>query len=272
MKKELLFLILFSFLIVSCKKTEKVDYKTLNYSELFSYFIFCQDTIESEIIAQRLYDSVLIYQDRRLCLSETIDSNQKELKIHFEVLGTDYFDASIKERNVLVFAFDRYDSLKVEGQAVDSNYSIEKELKEFMTNPQNKENLPQKAYRVIELLDTVLVNKGFFMINALTVPDTVGNKSSWFEIRNLVNKILETTYSLRNEASLTQWNKKYNKLKLNQKIALSKYIPVMIWIYPNRQEELPPPPPPLEYFESNNQSDKLSGELTEIIMQQEEKE
>ena len=143
------------------------------------------------------------------------------------------------------------------------------DFKNFMTNPLDTWELPEKREKYIDLLDTVIVCHYGFFVDAQTIPDSLGNKTSWIKIKKAVNLITETIYSVRNEVSLTKWNKKYNQLELNQKIALSQYFPMYIWIHPNVHLVPPPPPPPptdqeiIDIIESNEENDELILESSE---------
>ena len=244
MKKSLTYLFVLTILIIGCKPEEKIDFDKLNLSELFTYYVNSNSTVELDSIEQRMYDSILINPYRFFYPIVKIDSNRNEVLLQFGISQPDYCDYSIKERNVFSFEINRHDTIKAEGQVITNLDSLDYDIREYLTNPQNKEHLPEKTIEVIEYFDTVLVTKSAFGISAQTLPDSLDNKTSWKEIKNIINRIEKSTYSLRNEISLSKWNKNYEKLKLKQKVAVCDYLPIMIWIYPHRELNPPPPPPP----------------------------
>jgi biopolymer transport protein ExbD len=60
-------------------------------------------------------------------------------------------DIDIKERNVFKVLVNSSDRLMVEGEQGDIR-TLKNDVKEFMTNPNNSEDLPEKETRFIEFL------------------------------------------------------------------------------------------------------------------------
>lgn len=270
MKRKLHYLIVIFVLLFGCKRHDRANFESMKFDELFTYFVSCNDSVLLDSISQIMYDSILMRPNCFFYPIEEVDSTDNELNFKFGIEDRDFVNYSIKERNIFFILINRADSIKAERKLISSIDSLVPDFKNFMTNPMNTWELPEKREKYIELLDTVTVCHYAFFVDAQTIPDTLGNRTSWVQVKKAVNLITETIIAMRNEVSIFKWNKEYNQLKLNQKVALSQYFPILIWVHPN-VEIIPPPPPPPDNFSTKEKFDS-DKELTKIILENSEKE
>ena len=77
--------------------------------------------------------------------------------------GAQEDNKQIKERNVFVVLINANDQVMVEGSHMNI-YKLREEAKEFIVNPSNKETLPEKELREIDLIGEVMVPKGIISL------------------------------------------------------------------------------------------------------------
>lgn len=152
-------------------------------------------------------------------------------------------DYDVWHRNSFMIEFTEFDSLYVERRETNLIDTFSNQMKEFVLNPLNKENLPQKKEYVLPFFDTVNLSKQGFYINAVMVPDSNNNRTSWQNVNKAVNVILQNYVTLRKNLAINTWGKEFENLEFEKQMAVSLYFPINIWIYPNRHRVKPPPPP-----------------------------
>jgi len=126
----------------------------------------------------------------------------------------------IKERNVFIVLVNKDNQLLVEGEWMQVAQLREK-AKEFMANPNNLENLPEKDIKEIPFFGQVEVSKG-----VISLQNDLGTQyGTYLEVQNeLVGAINE----LRDEVSLSQFGKRYNNLKKEEQDAVREVFPQRI--------------------------------------------
>ena len=133
----------------------------------------------------------------------------------------------IKERNIFVVLVDRNDRLMVEGELCRVE-DLKEKTKEFLTNPKNLPNLPEK----------IMVDIPFFG------PTEIESKSSVISLRNDVgttygtyikvqNELVAAIDELRDNLSKEQFGKNYKDLDKEQQDAIAE-------IYPQKISEAEP--------------------------------
>lgn len=133
----------------------------------------------------------------------------------------------IKERNIFVVLVDRNDRLMVEGELCRVE-DLKEKTKEFLTNPKNLPNLPEK----------IMVDIPFFG------PTEIESKSSVISLRNDVgttygtyikvqNELVAAIDELRDNLSKEQFGKNYKDLNKEQQDAIAE-------IYPQKISEAEP--------------------------------
>lgn len=135
----------------------------------------------------------------------------------------------VKRRNVFVVLVNRNDELLVNGEPGDIAL-LKDRVKEFILNPKNDENLPEKTPTFIEGLGTYEVSKGIVSLQ--------NDRLTSFEKYLAVQDVLTRAFNeLRNELASAKFGKTYDELqvlantnpdyekKLN---AIKKAIPISI--------------------------------------------
>jgi biopolymer transport protein ExbD len=131
----------------------------------------------------------------------------------------------IKERNVFVVLVNANNQLLVENEITTINQLREK-AKEFMANPYDDPNLPEKTVKEVPFFGEIPVTKG-----VISLRNDVGTQyGTYIAVQNeLVGAINE----LRDEVAKQKFGKSYEKLDKDQKSAVQK-------IYPSRISEAEP--------------------------------
>lgn len=250
MRFKLVYLLILVFFLTSSCQEEKnglFNYRDLDFGELFTYYLTIPDSVDDKSIIKVLDDSILSHSNKFIFSFEKTDKNREYLSLQFRFSGEDLLDdLSIKKRNQYKIQLDRDNNIIANRELVENLDSLTSDMKEFIMNPENKEYLPEKKFKVINLLDTVLVcNQGFHILASM-VKDSMGQGTSWRQLKMVINKVTNTYYSLRSSSSIGIWNEKFDSLDLEKQIALSELIPIQIWLFPNRDYKSFPPPPEIK--------------------------
>ncbi|WP_159519287.1 ExbD/TolR family protein [Sunxiuqinia indica] len=131
----------------------------------------------------------------------------------------------IKERNVFVVLVNAKNQLLVEGEITDID-ELRDKAKEFMANPYNDEDLPEKKIETVDFFGQVEITKG-----VISLRNDVGTQyGTYIAVQNeLVGAINE----LREELAKQKFGKPYEKLDSDQQGAIKD-------IYPSRISEAEP--------------------------------
>jgi len=130
-------------------------------------------------------------------------------------------DKQIKERNVFEVLVNSSDQLLVEGEPMQIS-SLRESAKEFIANPENKDNLPE------------LTEKEFPEIGVMTVPKNhiislQNDRGTSYEMYLHVQNELEAAYrEIRNEVARRKFGKKYKELNSDRKKAIKEAYPQVI--------------------------------------------
>jgi len=133
--------------------------------------------------------------------------------------------AEIKERNVFVVLVNRNNDLLVEGdyERVDN---LRDRAKEFMANPYNDENLPEKEPIEIPYFGEYMVTKGVISLRN-------DNDTQYGTYLAVQNELVAAINELREEIATEKWGKSYDDLDQEQQSAVKK-------IYPQKISEAEP--------------------------------
>ena len=126
----------------------------------------------------------------------------------------------IKERNVFSVLLDQYNRLMVEGEIMRVEELREK-TKEFMLNPGDAENLPEKKVTEIPLLGNVEVTKGI-----ISLRNDFGTQYGMYIA--VQNELVAAINELRDELGTQKFGKKYMDCTPEQKDAIRDAIPSRI--------------------------------------------
>lgn len=271
MNKQYLIILLF-LLFSSCANDRKAQIEKMNFEELFNYFLNTQDSLEEERLVGLLDDSLGIYPYRFFYPYEKLDSVNNQISFEFKLSEEDYDyyqDYKIKLRNVFLIHIDRKNQIHAQKEKISSCDSVFEKMVKYIINENNEDWLPEKRMEIVELLDTIQVSKGSFIIISQSQQDSLMQRTDWLVIKKSIATVKKAYQQIRNNAAISYWNKNYSKLNLKQKSAISKLYPIYIWLYPNPTnldwyalpKRIPRPPSP-----------KVSEELLILIDDDEEVE
>jgi biopolymer transport protein ExbD len=130
-------------------------------------------------------------------------------------------DEKIKERNVFVVLVNKNDDLLVEGKIMDI-HNLREAAREFIANPSNKSNLPEKAERELPYFGKVLITKN----PVISLQNDRGTSYGMY-IR-VQNELIAAKEELRNEISLQYFGMKYDDLNESRQEAVQKYYPSVL--------------------------------------------
>ncbi len=134
--------------------------------------------------------------------------------------GAQEDNKQIKERNVFVVLINANDQLMVEGKQLDV-HRLREEAKEFIVNPGNKENLPEKEEREIEFLGKVMAPKGIISL----MNDRGTSYGTYIKVQN---ELIAAYNEVRDEVSMREFGKYFEDLPEDKQDAIKEYYPQII--------------------------------------------
>ena len=126
-----------------------------------------------------------------------------------------------KERNVLQVRLNKDDQLMCGKEYIDIKQLREK-AKEFIANPYDDENLPEKHKKNIPLLGDCMVTEQ----HVISVQNDVG--TSYQAYINVQNELVAAYNELRNELGKAKFGKLYNECNEDEQKAIREYYPQKI--------------------------------------------
>ncbi|MCF0210062.1 MAG: biopolymer transporter ExbD [Bacteroidales bacterium] len=126
----------------------------------------------------------------------------------------------IHKRNTFVVLVNMNDQLLVNGEPGDIT-SLKDRAKEFLGNPRNLPNLPEKEQKDIDLLGKVEVSKG-----VISLQNDRG--TSYQMYLHVQNELVAAVNELRDDLSKEKFGRKYSDCNTAQKGAIDKAIPAAI--------------------------------------------
>jgi biopolymer transport protein ExbD len=134
-------------------------------------------------------------------------------------------EVDVKERNVFVVLVNRNNDLLVENEWTNISELREK-AKEFMANPADDVNLPEKEPKEIPFFGEVMVTKGVISLSN----DLDTKYGTYIAVQN---ELVAAINELREELAKSKFGKSYNDLEQEQQDAIRD-------IYPSRISEAEP--------------------------------
>mgnify|MGYP003573018492 CR=1 FL=1 len=130
-------------------------------------------------------------------------------------------EIDIKDRNIFKVLVSSSDQLMVEGERTDIS-TLREDVKIFMTNPGNLEDLPEKELKFIENLGEIEVSKGVVSLK--------NDRGTSYEMYIKVQNELTAAFAeLRDEVSLRFYGVKFtNIINDDQKKAVQTAVPMAI--------------------------------------------
>ena len=124
------------------------------------------------------------------------------------------------KRNILQVLVNRNNQLAINGELADVSTLKDRTI-EFVLNPNNSEDLPQKEIKTIDLFGPVEVSKGIVSLQS--------DKGTSYEMYIAVQDQLTSAYNeLRNRKANEKWGKNFDELNEDQKEAVRKVVPKQI--------------------------------------------
>jgi len=131
----------------------------------------------------------------------------------------------IKERNVFVVLVNANDQLLVEGE-IGRVDDLREKAKEFMANPNNSENLPEKTVKEVPYFGQVGITKGVISLQN----DRGTSYGTYLAVQN---ELVGAINDLREELAEQKFGKSFDKLESDQQDAIKE-------IYPSKISEAEP--------------------------------
>ena len=126
----------------------------------------------------------------------------------------------IKERNVWVVLVNSNDQLMIEGEQMPLSM-LRQKTKEFLLNPQNKENLPEKRMENIDPFGDIEVSKGIISLKN-------DRATSYGMFIKVMNELVAAGNEVKDEFSMKNFGKKYNDLPKHLQSAVKSAVPAVI--------------------------------------------
>ena len=127
----------------------------------------------------------------------------------------------IKERNVFVVLVNKHDELLVEGKLMDL-HQLRQQAKDFIANPNNAENLPEKEIKELPYFGSVNITKN------PVISLTNDRGTSYGMYLRVQNEIVAAKNELRDEISIQQFGAKFEELTEAQTDAVKDYYPSVL--------------------------------------------
>jgi biopolymer transport protein ExbD len=125
-------------------------------------------------------------------------------------------DDKIKQRNVFVVLINKNNDLLVENEVMDI-HDLREKAKEFIANPEDKPDLPEKDYKEIPFFGRVYVPKN----PIISLQNDRG--TSYGTYLMVQNELLAAKNELRDQLSMQKFSLKYKDLDKDQQAAVKQY-------------------------------------------------
>ena len=129
-------------------------------------------------------------------------------------------DQKVNRRNIIQVKINSNDRLFAGNQPMDVSLLKDK-IKEFLTNPYDDPNLPEKKIENIEGLGPVAISKGVISLQN----DRGTTYSKYIEVQN---ELIRAVNELRDEFALRTFGKKYAKLDEDKQKLVRDAVPQQI--------------------------------------------
>ena len=143
--------------------------------------------------------------------TEAIEEQQKE--------------EDIRERNILTILVNKNDDVLINKTQILKKEEIAAKLKdiakEFLANPHNADNLPEKQVKQIDGIGSFAVSKGVISL-------TNDNSTTFATYILVQNELQKAVNELRDETALNYFGQKYEKLSPEEKNSIQEAIPINI--------------------------------------------
>ena len=127
----------------------------------------------------------------------------------------------VKERNVMTVFLNMNDQLMCSGEYVNVDQLRDK-AKEFIANPNNDENLPEKHAKHLPFFGDVMITEK----HVISVQNDVG--TSYDAYIQVQNELVAAYNELRNELAQSQFGKTFAECSEDEQKAITDYYPQKI--------------------------------------------
>lgn len=134
--------------------------------------------------------------------------------------GAEQDNKQIKERNVFVVLINSTDQILVEGIPMDV-HKLRENAKEFIVNPTNKDNLPEKRPTEIDYFGEVMVSKGIISLQN----DRGTSYGMYIKVQN---ELIAAYNEVRDNVAMQKFGKHFSDLPEDKQDAIKKYYPQII--------------------------------------------
>ncbi len=131
-------------------------------------------------------------------------------------------DIILKERNILQVKLNKDDQLMVNGEVGFDIKQLKDKAKEFIANPNNDENMPEKHKKTLPFFGDVMVTEK----HVISVQNDVG--TSYDIYLQVQNELVAAYNELRNELAQSQFGKSFAECSDDEKEAIVDYYPQKI--------------------------------------------
>lgn len=131
-------------------------------------------------------------------------------------------DIIIKERNILQVKINKDDNLMVNGEIGFDIRQLKDKAKEFIANPNDDPNMPEKHRKNLPLFGDVMITEK----HVISVQNDVG--TSYDVYIQVQNELVAAYNELRNELAMSQFGKSFADCSEEQKEAIIDYYPQKI--------------------------------------------
>jgi len=126
-------------------------------------------------------------------------------------------DQKVNRRNIIIVKINSADRILAGSEPIDIS-QLKDKIKEFISNPSNDPNLPEKEDTEIEGLGTYPVSKGVISLQN----DRGTSYNAYIAVQN---ELVKAVNELRNDFSMAKYGKKYEYLDDEKQAIVKKAIP-----------------------------------------------
>ena len=126
-------------------------------------------------------------------------------------------DQKVNRRNIIVVKINSADRILAGSEPIDVS-QLNNKIREFLTNPNNDPSLPEREVKDIEGFGTYAVSKGVISLQN----DRGTSYQTYIAVQN---ELVKAINELRDEFSLKNYGKKYNRLDEDKQKIVKNCIP-----------------------------------------------
>ena len=126
-------------------------------------------------------------------------------------------DTKVNRRNIIIVKINSADRLMAGGEPIDVTFLKEK-IKEFLSNPYDDPNLPEKEIKPIEGFGNCPVSKGVISLQN----DRGTSYRAYIEVQN---ELVKAINELRDEFAMKNFGKKFLQLPEDKQDIVKKAVP-----------------------------------------------